>query len=89
MEKNIVSPEKGIKIIKKAYGNRLGCELSEENGFLSIRIKSKLLVDDLENAAWFKKTNYFLKNALNTWNIPFNTVKFDDCIVYNLEIKED
>lgn len=89
MEKNIISPEKGIKIIKKAYGNRLGCELTEENSFISIRIKRRLLWGDKANAEWFRKTNYFLKKALDTWGIPFNTVEFDDCIVYNLEIKED
>lgn len=88
MEKNIVSPEKGIKIIKKAYDNRLGCELTEENGFISIRIRRRLLMGDKANAEWFRKTNFFLKNALKKWDIPFNTVEFDDCIVYNLEAKE-
>lgn len=79
----------GLKKIKEFYKDYPRHEVSEENGFLTIRI----LQNRYPNAAHIEKAvveqdQHILEEFLKLYNLPFNTVEFHEYISYNLEVKE-
>lgn len=80
--------EEGIKRIKKFFTYFSGFELSEDDGFLTIRILQNRYPNAVyhENGA-VEQNVKILEELLELYRLPFNKIEFHDYISYNLEIK--